>query len=606
MSHPCHAKISSMAVKPGVYQFINSADQVIYVGKAKNLKNRLSSYFQKNTTVAKIQVMMPQVVDIRVIITETEAQALLLEANLIKKLKPKYNVLLKDDKSFPFLYLNTNHKFPSLDLYRGSQSKPGRYFGPYPNVKSVRETLAMLQKLFKIRQCSDNFFANRSRPCLQYQIDRCTAPCVNYVSKEDYQEQVSCTELFLTGHCDDIITKLSEQMDDAAENLQYEKAAVMRDQIAKLREIHLQQASLGKVHDLDILALEFKQGSAVLAMLFVRGGQLIGDQIFHIKIPAETNHEEILTSIVAQYYLNDRRRHALPQRIYLKQPLQDRQSLQQSLQQVLSKKIRLCQAGKGVIKKWQTVAVQTAEHALSARLLEKAGLMQQFSALSACVSGESEIEKVACYDISHTQGELTVGACVVCGPEGFIRSEYRRFNIEGITGGDDYAAMEQVITRQFSAWKENQAMMPDVLLVDGGKGQLSRVMYALEELQITGLIVIGIAKGPGRKSGLETLYLAHKRKSIQLAMDGPEFLLLQKIRDEAHRFAITGHRARRDKKRQQSVLQDIPGVGPKKRKELLTYFGGLKGLMNASIDEIAKVSGINNTLAKVIHESIHN
>jgi excinuclease ABC subunit C len=592
-----------LSQKSGVYQMLDANKKIIYVGKARDLKKRVSSYFYRQLDT-KTQVMVAQITDIQAIITNNETEALLLEANLIKELKPRYNILLKDDKSYPFLYLNS-HGFPRLDLYRGAKKKDGQYFGPYPSVGAVRDTLAIIQKLFQIRQCSDIFFNSRTRPCLQYQIKRCTAPCVGHVSKEAYKEQVQQATLFLEGKNSEIIDHFTRKMTEASVDQSYEKAAFYRDQIVSLRKMQAQQCVSQDEGDFDVVGVSGRLGIFSVSLLFVRGGRLIGHKDYFLKAELGQGFSEVITTFILQYYFNPVRATVLPERIIVSDKLEEKIILEDALQHKLQKKIVVTDRGYKKSKHWQQMVKANAEQALLQHLAKKNTIALQLEALTVLLSLSNPIERIECFDISHTGGESTVASCVVFGVDGARAKDYRRFNISDITPGDDYAAMRQAIERRYSRLKKENKRLPDLLLIDGGKGQLRVAVEVLEELQIREVLVLGVAKGPTRKAGVEELWLWKAKQPIDLPSDHHVRHLIQYVRDEAHRFAITAHRSQRAKKSVQSILERVAGVGPKRRQALLTYFGGMQALKKASVEEIGQVPGISLPLAQMVYKTLN-
>ena len=595
--------LESMSVGPGIYQMLDAQGTTLYVGKARNLKKRVTSYFQRQLDT-KTQRMMAQVADIQTTLTSNENDALLLEANLINQLQPRYNVLLRDDKSYPYLYLATHQRFPRLDFYRGTKRHPGRYFGPYPSAGSVRENLALIQKLFKLRQCSNSFFNHRTRPCLQYQIKRCTAPCVGYVDEPHYRLQVEDAILFLEGKNDHVMSKLEIRMEDASETQDYEAAAQYRDQIIQLRRLQRQQYVTGDQGNIDVIGVSESMGKIVFAVLFIRGGRLLGSKTFFSNSPKETDLKMALSSFIPQYYLSPLRNGNIPEQIVLGEVLEDRLWIQNALREKLSSRLRISDRKIAHYKQWQTMAKMNAQQALSQHLAKKSTIAQQLDALQAALQLPNLPERIECFDISHTLGEATVASCVVFGVEGPDKKNYRQFNITNITAGDDYAAMYQVIERRYTRVKIEGGLLPDLLIIDGGLGQLRQAANVLEHLQVSGVILLGVAKGPERKPGLEKLYLWDKKSAIHLSSDDPALHLIQFIRDEAHRFAITTHRTKRAKKRLASPLEAVEGIGTKRRRDLLKYFGGLQELRKASVEEITRVPGISESLAKRIYDAL--
>ncbi len=584
---------------------LNAAGKVLYVGKAKDLKKRVTSYFRSKLDSPKTAALMCQVEDFEVTITGSDNEALLLEANLIKEYKPRYNVLFRDDKSYPYLYLSTQHAFPRLDYHRGIKSKPGRYFGPYPNAGAVRENLAMIQKLFQLRQCSDSFFSHRTRPCLQYQIKRCTAPCVDYVSEADYAEQVRHAILFLEGKNSQIIADITQKMERASHAQEYEQAAIYRDLMIRLRKLQTQQFITGDKGDIDIIAAAEKAGQIAVAILFVRAGRVIGNKAFYPNIPPGTTPQQALAEFIPQYYLSPLRGDAVVERIVVAEALPDRAWMQNALQEKLGNKLQITDRKLAQYKRWQSLAQSNANFSLAQHIAAKNNVSMKLEALQSALRLPNPIQRIECFDISHTLGEATIASCVVFNEEGAANKDYRQFNIKDITPGDDYAAMRQCLTRRYTRLKEGDAKLPDLIIIDGGLGQLRQAADVLEELQVSGVTLMGVAKGPARKAGAEKLLIWPNKQPIELASDHLAHHLIQFIRDEAHRFAITKHRAKRAKARKQSPLENIEGVGQKRRRELLKYFGGLQELIKASPADIAKVPGISESLAKRIYDALH-
>lgn len=590
---------------PGVYQMIDKQGNVLYVGKARNLKKRLSSYFLRTITDIKTQKMLEMVNDITLTLTKSENEALLLESNLIKECKPRYNICLRDDKSYPFLYLSAHSDFPRLDFHRGPRRLPGRYFGPYPSAGAVRETLALLQKIFKIRQCSDSFFANRSRPCLQYHIKRCTAPCVGLVDQAVYRKNVEHAVLFLEGKNDLVINELVEKMEDASQRLEFEQAAKLRDQISSLRRIQEKQYITSYKGDTDIVAIACRLGEACIHVLTIRAGRLIGTKSYFPYMPKNEASNEVLSVFLPQYYLNPIRKDVVPQQVLLNLKLSDREWIQNALTESLGKKITFIDQCRGKNRQWLKMAETNADHTLEAHLAGKASVYRRMEALQHALGLANIPNRLECFDVSHTQGEGTVASCVVFNVEGPLKKDYRRFNIVGITKGDDYAALRQALLRRYTRIKTGEGELPDILFIDGGKGQLTQAEQVFEELQVSGVLLVGIAKGEDRKPGLETLFISGQTTPLQLDSHSLALHLIQQIRDEAHRFAITAHRQKREKARSRSILEDISGIGAKRKKALLQQFGGLQELKRASVEDIANVQGINITLAQKIFDALH-
>lgn len=583
---------------------LDAQGKVIYVGKARNLQKRIGSYFRRLLD-NKTQSLMAQVVSIQTTITNTENEALLLEANLIKEYYPRYNILLKDDKSYPYLYLSTHQKFPRLDFYRGSRKAPGRYFGPFPSAGSVRENLALIQKLFRLRQCEDSFFKNRTRPCLQYQIKRCTAPCVGYVEEANYRIQVEDTILFLEGKNDAVIDGLIQRMEVASQDLDYEAAAFYRDQIAQLRRLQKQQSIIGDDGNIDIIGVSQAMGQIGMVLLFIRGGRLIGDRAFFPNVPPDTSMPTALSAFITQYYLSPLRHDDIPERIVTSERFEDRAWVQSALSAALKRKIVITDHQRAPYTAWQQMAKENASHALGHHLANKKTMAVKLESLQKALRLPNPIARIECFDVSHTMGEATVASCVVFTEEGPSKKDYRRFNITDITPGDDYAAMRQALSRRYVRLKEHEDELPDLLMIDGGWGQLKQAADVLEELQVSGVVLMGVAKGEGRKPGLEKIYLWGQKEALALKSDDIALHLIQHIRDEAHRFAITTHRAKRAKSRLKSPLQQIEGIGPKRRQQLLKHFGGLQELRKASAQEISQVEGISKALAERIYANLH-
>lgn len=592
--------LPSLNSGPGVYLLLNENQHVLYVGKARNLKKRVTSYFRKQHN-DRLRLLMQQVRAIETTTTETENQALLLESNLIKQLKPRYNVLLRDDKSYPYIILSCHQSYPRLGLYRGVRLKHYRYFGPFPSTVAVRETLNLLQKLFKIRSCQDSFFRNRSRPCLQYQIKRCTAPCVGLITSEAYQQDVQRTVLFLQGKSQEIIASLVHQMEDASRQFDYESAARLRDQIAALREIQQKQVVSTRHGDVDIFGLAHHHHHYVVYVMTVRTGRLLGGKAYFPVVPALASDADVVAAFLEQFYLQAEHQHTIPLEIVIPKKLPDQAWLMKVFIERAQHNVKLFTRATGKRRDWLNLATENAKQILHGQLSSKLLFYKQLEDLQRALQLESLPQRLECFDISHSHGEATVAACVVFDSQGPRKMDYRRFNIEGITPGDDYAAIRQALQRRYRNLKAHEENLPDILLIDGGKGQLKQAEEVFEELQISGILMIGIAKGPTRKPGLETLYVSKTESPLSLAADSPALHAIQHLRDEAHRFAITGHRGRRAKKRQTSPLETIPGIGKQRRRELLRQFGGLHGLQSASAEDIAKIPGISKTLAKRIY-----
>jgi len=594
------AFLSTLTSRPGVYRMLDANGRVLYVGKAKNLHKRVSSYFYRAQNL-RVQTMVAQIRAIEVTVTHTEAEALLLENNLIKSLQPRYNILLRDDKGYPYLFLSAD-PFPRLAYHRGAKKEKGRYFGPYPNAGSLRETLNLLQKLFPVRQCEDSFFRNRSRPCLQYQIKRCSAPCVGYVSEAEYAQTVRDAELFLEGKTSQVIDELAARMEQAAAALEFERAALLRDQIVRLRRLQERQYVSGERGDLDILACALEAGVACVQIFFIRGGRNLGNKAFFPRIPEEEEEPaNILGAFIGQYYPGK----TVPREILTDRAPADHELLQEVLSQQAGHAVRIHTQVRGERARWLEMARQNAQLALRSRLASKAGMASRREALQQALGLDAPPERMECFDISHTGGERTVASCVVFGPDGPLKSDYRRFNIEGIEPGDDYAAMQQALRRRYTRLQSGEGQLPDLLFIDGGKGQLAVAERVLEELAVQGVMLVGVAKGPDRKAGLEQLILEGRDAALVLPPDSPALHLIQQIRDEAHRFAITGHRQRRERSRRASRLEEIPGLGPKRRQSLLKQFGGLQEVARAGVEDLQRVEGISRALAEKIYALFH-
>jgi len=580
---------------------LDEQQQIIYVGKARNLRRRVSSYFQRSETSRRKRNLVERIRDIQVTVTHTEGEALLLENNLIKEFQPRYNVLLRDDKSYPYIFLSGDETYPRLSFHRGAKRAKGRYFGPYPSSGAVRDTLNLLQKLFKVRQCEDAFFRNRTRPCLQHQIKRCTAPCVNLISPGEYDEDTRRTVLVLEGRNNELLDELGQQMDQAAADLHYEEAAQLRDQIAALRRVQERQYVSNEGGDLDVVAVAQEGESACVQVFFIRAGCNLGNKHFFPKIAAGIESDEILAAFLSQYYL----KHEIPAEVLIHPAVEEAEVIEQVLSDKRGSRVRISAQVRGVRARWVDMAQRNAQHALQARMASRSGIHRRLEALQEAFGLDEVPQRMECFDISHTMGEATVASCVVFNTEGAHKSDYRRFNIKNITAGDDYAAMYQALSRRYARLKEEEGKMPDILFIDGGKGQVSQAAAVLEELQIDQITLVGVAKGPERRAGEETLFLYGRDEPFILPADSAALHLIQQIRDEAHRFAITGHRQQRGKRRRTSVLEDIPGVGSKRRQQLLKHFGGLQEVSRAGIEDLARVPGISRKLAQQIYDIFH-
>lgn len=595
------AFVSTLTTSPGVYRYFDEGGELLYVGKASSLKKRVGSYFLKPRMEPRIAAMVSQIARCEITVTRTEAEALLLESQLIKALKPRYNILLRDDKSYPYIYLSGGEDFPRLAFHRGARNQPGRYFGPFPSAFAVRESLNLMQKLFKVRQCEDSYFRNRSRPCLQYQIGRCTGPCVGLISTEDYRNDVRHAEMFLEGRGSAVIDELATSMEQASAALHFERAAALRDQIATLRKLHAQNHVQGATADMDVIACRIEAGIACVSVLFFRNGISLGTRDFYPRLPLDAEPADVLAQFVAQYYLD----RPVPREIILSESVADEQLLAEMLAQQCGHAVEIKTRVRGERAQFLQMAERNAQASLTSRVASRQTLGARFDDLQNVLGLDEAPKRIECFDISHTRGEATVASCVVFGPEGPEKSHYRRFNIAGITPGDDYAAMHQALTRRFRKVAEGEGVRPDVLLIDGGTGQVAQALDVLRELGIAGIEVVGVAKGPGRRAGEETLVLAGSNREIHPGPTSPALHLVAAVRDEAHRFAISGHRKRREKARERSVLEDVQGVGARRRAALLKAFGGLAGVEAAGVEELMQVKGIDRGLAERIYDALH-
>ncbi len=598
------AFLKTLTHQPGVYRMYNEAGDVIYVGKAKNLKKRVSSYFKQTVDSPKTKALVSQIAQMDVTVVNSETEAFLLENNFIKKYRPRYNVLLRDDKSYPFIFLS-DHEHPRLSFHRGPQKKKGEYFGPYPSAWAVRESLRSMQKLFPVRQCEDSYYRARSRPCLQYQMQRCSAPCVKgYVSDDEYAEQVQWVRLFLKGKNQQVINSLVEKMEKASEQLNFEAAARYRDQINALRKVQERQWVAGTQDEMDIFGFAFKGGMACIQVMFIRDSQLLGSKAFFPKVPSTATEDEIFEAFLLQFYLAGNK--VIPKQIVLPKALSDETAIADLLSQEANYRVKLFKGAREEKRQYLQLAQANALNALEAQYGQQKSVFARYIDLEAALEWENPIQRMECFDISHTSGQQTVASCVVFNREGPLKSDYRRYNIDGITPGDDYAAMAQALARRYKNVQDAEKI-PDILFIDGGKGQLSQAEQFFEEWPHDKKpLLIGVAKGTTRKPGLETLILADTHDTIPMNADRPALHLIQHIRDESHRFAISGHRNRRQKVKTTSTLESIPGIGAKRRQSLIKYMGGLQGLKKASKGEIASVPGISEELADIIFDHLHN
>mgnify|MGYP006101778179 FL=1 len=585
---------------------LDGEGQVLYVGKAKNLKNRVTSYFRKTGLTPKTAALVKRIVQIDVTVTETETEALILEHNLIKQYRPQFNILMRDDKSYPYIFLSDRDQWPRLSFHRGPKKAKGTYFGPFPSVHAVRESMSFLQKTFRVRQCEDVFFKNRSRPCLQYQIKRCSAPCVGFVEPESYAEDVNLTRLYLDGKAEKILQQLEQDMEKSALALEFEKAGECRDQISALRQVQAQQMIEKGRGTIDVVAGAVTDGQACVHMLYVRQGRILGSRSYYPKAPLAEKVSDLLDEFLPHLYLDGGGRPDLPKEILVNAALEGTEVLTAALKERIGRNIEIRDSVRGFRAKWIELAQRTAEQNLAGKLASKQTLQQRFESLRDTIGLDEIPERLECFDISHSSGEAVVASCVVFDSNGALKSDYRRFNIENITGGDDYAAMEQAIRRRYTRLMKGEGKLPDILLIDGGKGQIGIAKSVLADLGVVGVIVLGVAKGTTRKPGMETLILADQNNKVIARPQQAALHLIQQIRDEAHRFAITGHKQRRDKKRRTSALEGIPGVGPTRRRDLLKHFGGIVEVKKASVADLMKVTNINKKVAEAIYGALYN
>lgn len=594
--------LATVSRRPGVYQMYNSRDDVIYVGKAGDLKARLSSYFQKTSSLAvKTAALVSHIAKVETTVTRSEPEALILEQNLIKKYRPRYNILLRDDKSYPYVFISTKHEYPRIVYQRGGRKLQGKYIGPFPNAGAVRTSLRFVQKLFRVRQCEDSYYSNRSRPCLQYQIKRCTAPCVGKISPQDYEEDVKRTIKLLEGKNQSVITELVSAMENASQSLEFERAASLRDQVADLKKVSNTAFAESEKGKLDIVACSLDGGASCVQVFFLRNGVNLGNKAFYPSTPKGSSCEEVLYAFITQFYLQ----HEVPREIIVSHQIAEVALVEQILSDRAGAKLKISNNVRGERARLLELASTNAELALQVTLSSKSGLAARYDSLRRILELDELPERMECFDISHTSGESTVASCVVFNAEGPLKSAYRRFNIEGVIAGDDYGAMRQALTRRYTRILKENARQPDIIFIDGGKGQVNIAKEVMKELQLDDIKLIGISKGPARRVGDETLLLVQQGTEKQLDSNTPGLHLIQQIRDEAHRFAIAGHRAKRAKQRKRSVLEDIEGLGPKRRKSLLMHLGGIQGVQKASTEELARVPGISRNLSAVIFESLH-
>ncbi len=593
--------VAALPRRPGVYRMFDRRHELLYVGKARSLKDRVGSYFNAGNVSPKVQALVQLIADMEVTVTHSETEALLLEFNLIKAHRPRFNVVLRDDKSYPYILLGTGHAFPRLSLYRGARAPGARYFGPFPSSTAVRETLNQLQKLFRIRNCRDSFFAHRSRPCLQHQIGRCSGPCVGLISPEAYAQDIEAAVKVLEGRSDEVNTLLRTRMQAAAEQLEYERAAQLRDQLAALREIQAQQVVTAEnERDVDIFAIAGEPGEYAVSAMLVRGGRNLGTTSSFPRA-AFAEPEEALSSFLMQYYAH----HEPPPEVLVGRRLEDAEALAEALAERAGHALEVRCPARGLGARWVEMAHENAEQALRMRLARRQGMEEMLAALAHELELPAPPARMECFDISHTGGEGTVASCVVFGPEGPLKKEYRRFNITGITPGDDYGALRQALKRRYTRVRNEEVPAPDLLLIDGGLGQIEGVHAELTALGVSGVALVGVAKGPDRRPGQERLFVYGEPAARIPAAHSPASRLIQRIRDEAHRFAITGHRRKRARRYTESVLETIPGLGPAKRRALLTHFGGLQGVLRAGVADLAQVNGIGASLARTLYDHLH-
>jgi excinuclease ABC subunit C len=597
--------LKSVPHQPGVYRMLNATEQVIYVGKAKDLRARLSSYFRSTVDSAKTRSLVSQIAQVEFTLTHSETEALILENNLIKQYLPRYNVLLRDDKSYPYILIS-EHKHPRISSHRGPRKIAGQYFGPYPNAGAVWQSLKTLQKIFPIRQCEDGFYRARTRPCLQYQLKLCSAPCVGKISDADYQQQVRLASLFLQGKDQQVIDNLVQDMAAASEQLQFEQAAQLRDKIIALRKVQEQQSVSGEHDEMDIIGFANSHGVAAVHVLFVREQKVLGSKAYFPKVPPDTEDAEILSAFLLQFYLDGYGTQQMPKEIVLGQLLPEADVVAAAISEIAGRKVRLTYAQRGEKAQYLSIADKNARQACDSKqsLAEKMAL--RYQQLQQLLSLPDAINRMECFDISHTMGQATVASCVVFDGQGPHKAEYRRYNVTGITGGDDYAAMHFALNKRYGKLQD-ETKIPDIIFIDGGKGQLNIAIEQFRHWPHQKMpLLIGVAKGTSRKPGLETLILAHNNRSISLAEDAPALHLIQQIRDEAHRFAITGHRSKRGKTLIKSPLEQVKGIGEKRRQALMHYLGGLQGVMRASVTELSSVPGISKAQAEKIYHACHN
>ena len=593
--------VAALPRRPGVYRMYGAEGDLLYVGKARSLKDRVGTYFSPGNVEPKVYALVQQIAKIEVTVTNSETEALLLEYNLIKAHRPRFNVVLRDDKSFPYVHLRTDHEFPRLAFYRGARNEPGRYFGPFPSAGAVKETLQQLQKLFRIRNCRDTFFANRSRPCLQHQIGRCSAPCVGLITREAYAQDMEAAVKVLEGRSSEVNAELQARMEEAAVKLEFERAAEIRDQLGALKRIQAQQIVTAEgERDVDVFAIVGEPGEYCISAMLIRGGRNLGTTSYFPRA-ALAEPAEALVSFVMQYYATQEP----PPEVLVSLKLEDAESLSQVLADRAKHAVEVRSPVRGLAVRWVEMTAENSTQALRMRLAQRQGVQEMLAALAAELDLPEIPARIECFDISHTGGEGTVASCVVFGPEGPLKKEYRRFNITGVTPGDDYAALRQALTRRYTRIRDGEIPAPDLLLIDGGLGQIAQVHEALAELGFEDVTLVGVAKGPDRRPGQERLFIHGSEVPRILESHSPASRVVQRIRDEAHRFAITGHRRKRARRYNESVLEAVPGLGPAKRRALLKHFGGLQEVMRAGVADIEKVAGIGTSLARNIYDQLH-
>ena len=597
--------LKTVPQQPGVYRMLNAGQQVIYVGKAKDLKARLSSYFRSKVDSAKTRSLVSQIAQVEFTLTHSETEALILENNLIKQFLPRYNVLLRDDKSYPYIFISA-HKHPRISSHRGPRKAPGQYFGPYPNAGAVWQSLKTLQKIFPIRQCEDGFYRSRTRPCLQYQLKLCSAPCVGKISDDEYMHHVKLASLFLHGKDQQVIEDLVQSMNAASEQMQFEQAAVLRDKIIALRKVQEQQSVSGSHDEMDVIGFVYSHGIAAVHVLFIREQKVLGSKAYFPKVPADTDENEILSAFLLQFYLDGYGTQQMPREIVLAQSIAETEAVAAAISEIAGRKVRITHAQRGEKAQYLSLAEKNARLACENKQSLAQKMTIRYEQLQQVLQLPDAINRMECFDISHTMGQATIASCVVFDGHGPHKTEYRRYNVTGITAGDDYAAMQFALNKRYSKLQDG-SKIPDIVFIDGGQGQLN---IAIEQFydwpHSKKPLLVGVAKGVSRKPGLETLILAHNGRSINLPEDAPALHLIQQIRDEAHRFAITGHRNKRGKALIKSPLERVKGIGEKRRQALLQYLGGLQGVMRASVTELASVPGISKAQAEKIYHACHN